>query len=108
MIFKSQHQPSSLLLQVRTNAALALGSPSSYPTDDVLESVWSTILKAIDNSEYQQSFTDHQQASSLRMQVTEASSTAAFCHYVHVEVEFRVFVLHFSTLCSCVKLSVVL
>lgn len=107
MIFKSQHQPSSLLLQVRTNAALALGSPSSYPTD-VLESVWSTILKAIDNSECQQSFTDHQQASSLRMQVTEASSTAAFCHYVHVEVKFCVFVLHFSTLCSCVKLSVVL
>ncbi|XP_019850882.1 PREDICTED: HEAT repeat-containing protein 6-like isoform X1 [Amphimedon queenslandica] len=64
--------------KVRTNAALALGGPSSYPSFEVLENIWDTVLKAIENSEDQPNFAEYQQTSSLRMQLCQV-----FCKLIN-------------------------
>ena len=58
-------------MQVRTNAALALGSPSHYPTPSVLKNVWVTILKGIELSDVSHDFTEYKQTDLLRQQVKQ-------------------------------------
>lgn len=56
--------------KVRTNAALALGSPASYPSPDMLISVWKSVLKAVEASTEQEDFTEYRQVTSLRQQLS--------------------------------------
>ena len=56
------------LLQVRSHAALALGSLPSY-THTQLEWVWPALLGGLEASEHQSDFSEFQQVANLRAQV---------------------------------------
>ena len=57
----------SVCVQVRTNAALALGSPASYAQ---LCEVWGAVVEGLEGSEHQEDFSEYRHASSLRTQVS--------------------------------------
>lgn len=65
---------------MRTNAALALGSPTPYPSSQLLQNVWIAILKGLENSHYQPDFTEYRQTNALRHQVK---------YYSHILTKYR-------------------
>ena len=58
-------------LQVRSNAALALGSPAHYRGREQFLAVWEAVIQALGNSEQQVGdFSEYKHAATLKTQVT--------------------------------------
>ena len=63
-----------MLLQVRSNAALALGSPAHYRGREQFLAVWEAVIQALGNSEQQVGdFSEYKHAATLKTQVTPQS-----------------------------------
>ena len=63
-----------VLLQVRSNAALALGSPVHYLGREQFLAVWEAVIQALGNSEEQiGDFSEYKHAATLKTQVTPQS-----------------------------------
>ena len=57
--------------QVRTNAALALGTPPCYGLPGQLQQVWAAVVTGLDASDTQVDFAEYRQAQSLKEEVPQ-------------------------------------